>query len=81
MTNNPTKPKQVRVYLNPQNEEMLRSLAANVEELSESQIATMLLSAGLKACADAGNRMPLPLKFEMSEGVLEEAKPLLKARR
>jgi len=84
MTKDGTKPKQVRVYLNAENESLLRELSAHVSELSESQIVTVLITAALRACVASGNRIPLPLKFTVSEGLEDYRTPekgVPKARR
>ena len=61
------KRKQVRVYLTPDMEKTLSTMAAAIESLSETDIMTTLLAAGLKACARNDYRMPLPLKFTITE--------------
>jgi hypothetical protein len=61
------KPKQVRVYLDKWQEEVLNSLTAQIE-LSETQLLTVILAAGLRAVSDNGNRLVLPLKFHILTG-------------
>ena len=65
------KRKQVRVNLSIEAEEQLSKLHSAIESLSETDIMTTILAAGLKACAQNGYRMPLPLKFKIAD----ETKP------
>jgi hypothetical protein len=61
---NPNKPKQVRVYLNDENESMLRALAEKVD-MPESQIMTMLVSASLRAAKENDYILTLPIRFHV----------------
>lgn len=61
------KRKQVRMYLDDADEKRLRALAEAIPVLSEAMIISAILSAGLKACSDAGNRLHLPLGFNISD--------------
>jgi hypothetical protein len=60
------KGKHVRLYILEEDEEPLEKLAS-ATGLSQTMVLTMLVSAGLRACTEAGRRMPLPLKFGISE--------------
>lgn len=62
------KRKQIRMYLDETDEKHLAALVKAIPVLSEAMIVSAILSAGLKACSDAGNRLPLPLHFEIREG-------------
>jgi hypothetical protein len=75
------KRKQVRMYLSDEDERRLKELAEAIPVLSEAMIASTILSAGLAACSSMGNRLPLPLKFQIIESIPEEQKPLTKVRR
>ena len=76
------KPKRVWVYLSEEDQGRLNSLVSAVGTLNEVMILSTLVSAALKACDQAGTRMPLPLKFQITEGLPEnEPKPLAKGRR
>ena len=66
------KRKQIRMYLDDVDEQRLQALAKAIPVLSQAMIVSSILSAGLKACSDAGNRLPLPLTFRMSEGAERE---------
>lgn len=61
------KRKQVRVYLDPTDEARLERLIKNVATFSESSLMTALLSAALKSCSDAGNRITLPIEFTFKD--------------
>ena len=64
MTTNQKKGKHVRLYILEEDEPLLEALA-EATRLSQTAIMTLLVSAGLKACAENGNRIPLPLSFEV----------------
>jgi integrase len=55
------KHRQVRVYLNSENQRILSEFAARVGDISESQLMTLLVSAGLRAAKDADFKIALPL--------------------
>jgi hypothetical protein len=69
------------LYLNDEDEARLDKLVAAVGTLNEATVLSAIASAGLRACEEIGNRLPLPLKFQIVEGVPEAAKPLMKGRR
>lgn len=59
------KRKQVRMYLDETDEKRLDALSKAIPVLSQAMIVSTILSAGLSACAECGNRLPLPLKFKV----------------
>lgn len=61
-----TKGKQVRLYVYKEDEGALDQLS-KATGLNVTTIMTMIVSAGLKAASEAGNRLPLPLKFKLQE--------------
>lgn len=76
------KPKQVRVYLNKAMDQDFQELCRRIGSLSESAVLTALVEASLRACVEAGYRMPLPLSFSITTEAPEPkpAKPLLQRR-
>ena len=72
------KGKQVRLYILEGDESKLDELS-EATGLDVTTIMTFIVSAGVKACASAGNRLPLPLKFELVEQLPEQ--PLTKTRK
>lgn len=67
MGNAVKKSRQARLYLNEDNETMLRELSEAQPDLPESSLCSMLLSAALRAAKRNGYTMPLPLEFEIIE--------------
>lgn len=72
------KPKNVRIYLNQENQEMLREAAKLAVDLSEQHLLTLLVSAGLRALKDSGYRIHLPFKMAVNA---ETSLPVLPAGR
>jgi len=64
------KGKQVRLYILEDDEPALDKLSV-ATGLDVTTIMTLLVSAGIKACTADGNRLPLPLKFQVIEGLQE----------
>lgn len=61
------KPKQVRLYLSTDSEAKLASLKDRLgDQMSEAQIASLLVTEGLKAIESNGYRMELPLRLSVS---------------
>jgi hypothetical protein len=61
--------KQVRVYLDTEEDEMLTAIVGATEgKLSESDVMTMILSAALKSIRDNDYRFPIPLRFKVPDG-------------
>ncbi len=71
------------MYLDETDEKRLAALVKAIPVLSEAMIVSAILSAGLKACSDAGNRLPLPLAFKIVEAdtTLNEASPPYRTRK
>lgn len=60
--------KRVWGYLSEDDQNRLAKLVESVGGgLNEAQVLSVLASAALKACSEAGNRVPLPLKFSLAE--------------
>lgn len=63
------KPKNVRLYLNEENQQMLRELASSALDFSESQLLTLLVTASLRTLKAQGYRFTIPLKLAVVEDV------------
>ena len=63
------------MYLNEDDEQRLKALAQAIPVLSEAMIVSTIFSAGLAACSEMGNRLPLPLKFNIAESPAEMGRP------
>ncbi len=63
----PLKPKVARIYLNEEAAEMTKQAAQEIGDLSESQIISLLVLAGLRAIRANGFRISLPLVFKVAE--------------
>ena len=63
-----TKRNTFRLYLNEEDTELM-TRAARTTELSQSELMSKLMSAALRAIARNDNRLPLPLKFQILEGL------------
>lgn len=61
------KPRQVRIYLNEEGSELLRSASAKITDISESQLTSILVLAGLRALKTTGFKMSLPLSLTIEE--------------
>ena len=76
-----TKRNTYRLYLNDEDTAVMKK-AAEVTELSQSELMSKLLSASLKAVAQNGYRFPLPLKLQIIDTIPERQKsPLVQSRR
>jgi hypothetical protein len=75
-----TKGNTLRLYLRDDELELLQKLT-EVLEIPQTEIMSRIMTAGIRAIRDAGNRMPLPLRFGILEALPEESKPSNKARR
>jgi hypothetical protein len=75
------KRKQVRIYLDAENQAQFERLVERIGSMSESVVMTALVSSAVEACVEAGYRMPLPLKFQIAEVIPETTKPPNKGRR
>jgi hypothetical protein len=76
----PTKGNTVRLYLRDEELEALQQLTEALE-ISQTEIMGRIMTAGIRALKEAGNRMPLPLRFQVAEVVPESEKSQLKGRR
>jgi len=63
------KPKNVRLYLNEDNQQMLRELASKARDFSESQLLTLLVTASLRALQTQGYKFTVPLSLAVVEDV------------
>lgn len=59
------KGKPVRLYVFEEDEPRLEAMM-KATGLTGTMVLSILVSSGLKALCDAGNRMPLPLRFVLS---------------
>lgn len=75
----PTKGNTLRLYLRDEELEALQQLT-EVLEIPQTEVMGRIMTAGIRALQEAGNRMPLPLKFEIKE-TDPPSKPLSKTRR
>jgi hypothetical protein len=66
-----TKGNTLRFYLR---DEELAALAKLTEtlEISQTEIMGRIMTAGIRAIREAGNRMPLPLKFQIVDRLPEK---------
>jgi hypothetical protein len=74
-----TKGNTLRLYLRDEEMEALQRLT-EVLEIPQTEIMSRVMTAGIRALKDAGNRMPLPLKFQVVEA-FPAVKPESKTRR
>jgi len=76
-----TKGNTLRLYLRDDEMEALQKLT-EVLEIPQTEIMSRIMTAGIRAIREAGNRMPLPLRFHISEFIPDEEKQqLTKTRR
>ena len=61
-----TKPQQVRVYLNQESGDLLRAAGSKIPDLSEAQLVSLLVLAGLRALRANEYRVTLPLEMTMN---------------
>lgn len=59
------KPKQVRLYLNEEAADLLEAAGAEIRDLSEAQIASFLVMAGLRAIKTHGYKLTFPLHLDL----------------
>jgi hypothetical protein len=57
------KPKQVRLNLNEECQVMFAELSRVAEDLPESQLATLIITAGLRALKAEHYQIRIPLRF------------------
>jgi len=63
-----------RLYLNDEDTALMQG-AAEATELGQSELMSKLMTAALRAVAQNGNRIPLPLKFAILEPQLNLNEP------
>ena len=56
--------RQVRIYLQTKDDDILRRITGQAPTLSESDVVSLLVEAGLRAYREAGY-LPIPLHFEI----------------
>lgn len=76
----PTKARQIRVYLRDPEVEMLNELV-EISGMKDTAVLSLICSAALRATKEVDYRIPLALKFKVSEGVPEPNKPVARLRR
>lgn len=76
MTKSAKKPKQVRIYLNEENQQTLEEMASRMPELEESKLTTMLVSASLRAVREINYRFTFPIRLKFCE-LIEDENPRL----
>jgi hypothetical protein len=59
------KPKVARIYLNEEASELTKQAAQEIGDLSESQIVSLLVLAGLRALKETGFKLTLPLRLSV----------------
>jgi len=69
-----TKANTYRVYLNDENAGTMGAIC-QATELSQSEVLTKLVVAGLQCVKANGYRITLPLRFSMTETPLESESP------
>lgn len=74
-----TKANTYRVYLNDENAGMMGAIC-EATELSQSELLTKLVVAGLQCVKANNNRIVLPLRFSMSEAPLEPTSSPIRKR-
>lgn len=74
-----TKGLALRVYVRDAELHSLRQLTEEFE-IPQTEIMSRILSSGIRALREAGNRMPLPLKFEIVDCDKPAAYPKHSAR-
>jgi hypothetical protein len=63
---NSTKVNTLRLYLSNDDLKALGELTESLE-ISQTEVLSRLVASGIRACVEAGNRMPLPLKFKIAD--------------
>jgi hypothetical protein len=61
------KPKQVRMNLNEECQAMFAALASATQDLPESQLSTLIFTAGLRALRERDYEFRIPLRFAVVE--------------
>jgi len=63
---NQTKGNVLRLYLKDEDLAALKAIVDSVE-IPQTEVMSRIMTAGIRACKEAGNRLPLPLKFSVME--------------
>ena len=63
----PTKARQIRVYLRGKEAEMLDELCERTA-MKDTAVLSLICAAGLRAAADIDYKVPLALKFRVCDG-------------
>lgn len=62
------KPRRTWLYVSEDDQQRLEKILSAVQpHMNEATVLSLLASSGLQACERAGNRLPLPLRFEIAE--------------
>jgi hypothetical protein len=69
---NQTKGNTLRLYLRDEDLQALGQLTEALE-ISQTEVMSRIMAAGIRSLMENGKRMPLPLKFRIAEGL--DAKP------
>jgi hypothetical protein len=72
------KRKQVRVYLDGEDQRRFQDLVTSVSQLSESALLSLILHAALESIQEHGGKFSLPLKFAVLD---EQPVPLIPSTR
>ena len=73
-TKGQTKGNVLRLYLRDEDLEGLKAITEAVE-ISQTEVMSRIMTAGIRALREAGNRLPLPLKFKVAESGIAEKDP------
>lgn len=75
-----TKGNVLRLYVRDEELKGLKEITDYVE-IGQTEVMSRIMTAGIRALVESGNRLPLPLKFQVVDGALEDPKPIAKPRR
>ena len=75
-----TKGSVLRLYLKDEELEALKAITEAVE-IPQTEVMSRIMTAGIRALKEGGNRLPLPLKFQIAEQQPETERPTAKLRR
>ncbi len=63
-----TKGNVLRLYVKDEDLEGLKAITEAVE-ISQTEVMSRIMTAGIRALREAGDRLPLPLRFQVLEAV------------